>query len=78
MVTSHEREQLAENLLQEWTRIKVNRADWVPELDFTFCVREDIPNALIINHFHPEVICDPFYMNMVRRVELRKCPSCEA
>ena len=31
MVTSHEREQLAETMLQEWTRIKVNRPDWVPQ-----------------------------------------------
>ena len=77
MVTPHEREELAEALMQEWTRVKVNRPDWVPELDFTFCLREDIPSALVVNHFHPEVICDPFYQNIMRRIDLRNCPRCE-
>lgn len=78
IVTSHEREQLAEALVQEWTRIKVNRPDWVPELDFTFCLREDIPGAMIVNHFHPEVMCDPFYQNIERRVGRQNCPGCDA
>lgn len=78
MVTSHEREQLAETLLQEWTRIKVNKPDWVPELDFTFCLREDIPGAMIVGHFHPNVICDPFYQNIKRRVGQQNCPNCGA
>lgn len=76
MVTSNEREQLARALLQEWTRIKVNRPDWVPELDFTFCLRNDIPATMIVGHFHPEAICDPFYQNLMRRVGPQKCPGC--
>lgn len=78
MVTSHEREQLAEALLQEWTRIKVNRPDWVPELDFSFCLRVDIPGAMIVDHHHPEIICDPFYQNIRRRVARQTCPGCAA
>lgn len=76
IVTLHEREQLARALLQEWTRIKVNRPDWVPELDFTFCLRQDIPGAMIVDHFHPEFVRDPFYQNMKRRIDQRVCPSC--
>lgn len=76
MVTSHEREQLAKTLLQEWTRIKVNKPDWVPELDFTFCLQEDIPGKMIVSHFHPAVICDPFYRSIKRRIDQQHCPSC--
>nr|WMC98893.1 hypothetical protein RAR13_09425 [Aminobacter aminovorans] len=76
MATSHERQLLAEVLLQEWTRVKVNRPDWVPELDFTFCLRMDVEGTMIVNHFHPEVICDPFYQNIRRRVSQQTCPNC--
>jgi hypothetical protein len=76
MVSSHEREQLAGKMLQEWTRIKVNRPDWVPELDFTFCLREAIPGAMVVAHFHPDVIRDHYYGNIQRRVGPQSCPSC--
>ena len=76
MVTSHEREQLAKALLQEWTRIKVNMSDWVPELDFTFCLQDDIPSEMITGHFHPEKIRDPFYQGIVRRIDRRSCVAC--
>jgi hypothetical protein len=76
LVTTHEREQLAKVLLQEWTRIKVNRPDFVPELDFTFCLHEAIPSTLIVSHHHPALICDPFYPDTIRRNEQRMCPSC--
>lgn len=76
MVTSHEREQLAEKLLQVWTRIKVNRPDWIPELDFTFSLYVDIPGSMVVGHFHPELIRDPFYQNIMRRVGRQNCPSC--
>jgi hypothetical protein len=78
IVTLHERQQLAEALLQEWTRIKVNRPNWAPELDFTFCVLEDISDAMIVDHFHPEVICDPLYQNIKRRVDRQNCLACNA
>lgn len=77
MATSGIRGELATRLLQEWTRIKVNRPDGIPELDFTFCLHEDIPATMIVNHFHPEVIRDPFYQNTMRRIDRRSCPACE-
>lgn len=76
MTHSHDREQLASVLLQEWTRIKANKPDWVPELDFTFFLRDDIPSALIVSHRHPSEVRDPFH-GVMRRVERRTCPSCE-
>lgn len=78
MVTSQERKQLAGTFLQEWTRIKVNRPDWVPELDFTFCLREDIPGEMIVGHFHPEVVHDPFYQNTKRHFGQQRCLGCGA
>lgn len=76
MVTARQREALAKALLQEWTRAKVNRPDWVPELDFTFYLHEEIPGGMIINHSHPEVIRDPFYQNIERRTPRQSCPAC--
>lgn len=70
-------EQLSRVLLQEWTRIKVNRPDWGPELDFTFCLREDISPSLIVGHYHPEQICDPIHQNIWRANKDRACPDCE-
>jgi hypothetical protein len=75
MAHSHDREQLAEVLLLEWTRIRVNRPNWVPDLDFTFFLREDIPGTMIVGHRHPEKVRDPFH-NVTRRVERRMCPDC--
>jgi hypothetical protein len=60
MITSHERKQLAVALLREWTRIKVNKPHSVPELDFTFCLGEDVPGNMIVGHFHPEVFVTLF------------------
>ncbi len=75
--TFHELEQLARVLLQEWTRVKVNAPDWVHELDFSFCVRRDVPPDWVIGHFHPAVICDPFYQNIKRRNDFTDCPHCK-
>jgi hypothetical protein len=75
MTHSHDREQLARVLLQEWTRIKANKPDWVPERDFTFFLRADIPNTLIVGHRHPDKVRDPFH-GLMRRIERRTCPHC--
>lgn len=77
MVTEHQRHELARALLQEWTRIKVNKPDWVPELDFTFYSRKDIPSSLVAGHSHPEVVYDPFHGNKRRHIDQRQCPSCK-
>lgn len=76
MVTGHERESLARTLLRVWTWVKVNQPEEMPKLDLSFCLQEDIPSILIVNHFHPEFIHDPFYENKIRRVTRRSCPSC--
>jgi hypothetical protein len=75
VTTSGERRELAEVLLQEWTRIKVNKPKWVPELDFAFCLNESIPGAMIVGHFHPETIYDTFY-SIERRLGPQSCPAC--
>lgn len=74
-ITFQERRELAEALVREWTRIKVNRPDWVPELDCAFALDFDISGELIAGHFHPEVIHDQFY-NTVRRPGPQRCPDC--
>lgn len=76
IATIREKRELAEALLQEWTRIKINKPDWVPEKDFSFCLRSDIPSSAIICHIHPKEAVDPFYGNIMRSISQRKCPSC--
>jgi hypothetical protein len=76
MTHEHERRELSEALLQEWTRIKVNRPNWCPERDFTFILRCNVSGSFIAGHYHPETVCDPFYQNVRRSIESRYCPSC--
>jgi len=52
---------LASRLLQEWTRLRVNRANWSAPIDFTFSLHVDIPPACVIGHYHPpDPLPDPF------------------
>lgn len=76
MVTSGTRDELARALLQEWTRIKVNRPDWVPERDFTFTLARAIPPDLVVGHEHPAWIRDPYYGGTRRPNDRLVCPSC--
>lgn len=78
LVTSGTRDELARLLLQEWTRIKVNRPDWVPDQDFTFTLRTAVPPGLVVGHTHPEWIRDPFHGNMRRQNDRLTCPTCAA
>jgi hypothetical protein len=48
----------------------------LPELDFTFELRVDISGDMIVGHYHPEVIRDPYYPNTKRRVGRQTCPGC--
>lgn len=74
--TVRERSQLAETLLQEWVRIKVNRPDWVPELDFTFCLRGDVPPEWLVGHYHPETVVDVHHSYIPRRTANPYCAHC--
>lgn len=69
--------ELANSLLREWTRNKVNRPNWTPEIDFTLCVRGDVSSNMIVGHFHPESVRDPFYQGIARKTGISYCPSCE-
>lgn len=69
---------LARSLLQEWTRIKVNQPDWVPHIDFSFCLKRDVPPTWVVGHHHPESVSDPYHSHIMRRTEVRTCPTCLA
>jgi len=72
------RVQLAKALLCEWTRIKVNRPDFVPELDFTFTLHFDVPPEWIVGHYHPLAIPDGHHMGIIRKTNDPLCPYCRA
>lgn len=68
---------LARVLLQEWTRQKVNRPNWIPMRGFTFCMREDISAEFIVDHYHPKTILDPLYNGIVRQTHPIVCDVCD-
>jgi hypothetical protein len=76
VATDDERRQLAQSLLQEWARIKVNRPDWVPEVDFTFCLHRDVPAKWLVGHYHPTTIPDVHYGCIERPTLVTSCPHC--
>lgn len=71
-----QRQELSKVLLQEWTRIKVNNPDHIPERDFSFIVRESISRESVTGHYHPEAVRDPFYQRILRHVDRRSCEIC--
>lgn len=76
MASLSDRRDLARTLLQEWTRVTVNKPNWTPEIDLSFCIQKAIPRELIVNHFHPEFVFDWHFGGIKRRIGLQHCPSC--
>lgn len=78
IVSSATRADLASALLQEWTRIKVNKPNWTPERNFTFLLRMPVPPGMVIGHEHPTCIEDPYHQHMKRQNDRSVCPSCRS
>lgn len=70
------RKSFARALLQEWTRIKVNRPDWSAPIDYTIALKRDVPAEWVVAHTHPEVIPDNYYGYIERRGHPVVCHSC--
>lgn len=70
------RANFAEALLQEWVRLEVNGATFIPPLDFTIMLRAPVPAHQIVGHFHPEALRDPFHQNILRKTAVKTCPAC--
>ncbi|KQQ78835.1 hypothetical protein [Aureimonas sp. Leaf324] len=74
-VSAGVRNELAAKLLLEWARRTAIRTVEVPKLDFSFCLRGDLPPSAILGHEHPAEIEDPFH-RVVWKTENRTCPDC--
>jgi len=61
------RTELATKMLREWTRLACNRPDWSAPIDFSFCLRTDIPAAWIVRHSHPAELRDPLEQGRIYR-----------
>ncbi len=59
MSSMQTRTEIAMKMLGEWTRLACNRPDWSALIDFSFCLRTDIPAAWIVRHSHPAELRDP-------------------
>lgn len=70
------RRELAETLLQEWVRLRVNSPTFVPKINFTIGLWTPVPASMVVGHYHPEVLKDPYDGSTLHRTESRTCPSC--
>ena len=78
LATLNTRREFARKLLQEWVRVLVNDPTFVPKLDFTLILRIDLPPSMIVSHYHPEVLKDPFSRYSRFQTEHPFCPSCSS
>lgn len=76
LVSEHQRFELARALLQEWTRQKTTRPKQVWHIDFSFMLRSAIPSEMVVGHYHPEKVVDPFHGFVSRLSGGTTCPSC--
>lgn len=76
LATPNTRQEFARKLLQEWVRVFVNEPTFVPALDFTVVLHADVPAEMIVGHYHPDVLHDPFQGFVSHKTALRTCPGC--
>ncbi|OYQ36803.1 hypothetical protein CHU95_03260 [Niveispirillum lacus] len=74
--SEYDRRELAEALLQEWTRIKVNRPNDVPVTTLDFILRADVPPAWVTGHSHPERVRDTLLHLGFRHYPDAACREC--
>lgn len=70
------RRALAAKMAAEWIRIKVNRPDWTPRLDFTVALKTPVVPAWVVGHYHPTRIIDPLYGDIFRKTASPTCRHC--
>jgi hypothetical protein len=76
LATPGTRREFARKLLQEWVRVLANSPTFVPKLDFTVILRTDVPAHMIVGHYHPEALKDPFRQYVTYQTQTRTCPAC--
>jgi len=76
MSSMQTRTELATKMLREWTRQACNRPDWSAPIDFSFCLRTDIPPAWIVGHSHPAELRDPLEQGRIYRSRVVTCAHC--
>jgi hypothetical protein len=76
LATGCTRREFARKLLQEWVRVLLDSPTFVPELDFTVVLRTDLPPDMVVGHYHPKALKDPFSHFTTFQTEAPFCPSC--
>lgn len=74
----YDRKQFSEQLLNEWTRMVVNRPDRTPSIDFTIILRRDLPPEWVVGHYHPGALRSPYEQFQIFKSEVTHCPSCRS
>jgi hypothetical protein len=77
LATPGTRRAFAATLLQEWTRVFVNGPTFVPNLDFTVILDQDLPASMVVDHYHPTVVKDTFHGYHPEPTLNPRCPGCE-
>jgi len=68
--------ELSAKLLAEWTRRACNQPDWHAPIDFSFCLRTDIPPDWIVDHSHPAELNDPLEQRRLYKAAVAGCAYC--
>jgi hypothetical protein len=73
---SSNRRGLAEDMLQEWTRLACNGKKWVAPINLSFCLIRNVPPKCIVGHSHPASMTDPHDGMRVYRSPVTSCKHC--
>ncbi|WP_312363069.1 hypothetical protein [Ensifer sp.] len=76
MAGSGVRRELASKMLKEWARFACNTPDWSAPIDFSICLRSDIPASCIVGHTHPIELPDPLQGRSLYRPDATTCAYC--
>jgi hypothetical protein len=76
LTTSGDRKELSRALLQEWTCLKAYSRYKPRFINFSFLLRENIPGAMIVDHYHPAGLVDVYQENKKVKTVVTRCPSC--
>ncbi|MDJ0448824.1 hypothetical protein [Methylocystis sp. JR02] len=78
VTTPDTRVEFARKMLGEWTRRACNLPDWHAPIDFSFCLRENIPPAWVVGHSHPAQLRDPLERQKLYQSPRTRCAHCSS
>lgn len=73
---SSDRRGLAEDMLQEWTRLACNGQEWIAPINHSFFLVRDIPRECVVGHSHPAKMTNPHDQMGLYHSPIVTCKHC--